>query len=241
MADATSLSLICPQCGGQSSVEPSETKVKCRYCGNESLLIPPAHALQTQTESLNAPNERPQWSKPSSVKFRYEGGRIVLSYRWFSAKYFFLLFFCIFWDGFLFTWYGTALHGTHGGLGLAFLLFPMIHVAVGIGLSYTTIAGFFNTSELSLDRQAFHIKHFPLPWPGTRNIQATQLDQFFVAKTVSDKGQASYALNVLLKDGSRVKLLGGLESPEVGEYIEQQLEKWGHITDRRVAGEAFSE
>ena len=39
-------------------------------------------------------------------------------------------------------------------------------------------------------------------------------------------------------DGKKVKLLAGLERWEQGRYVEQQIEKWLGLTDRKVSGEA---
>jgi hypothetical protein len=63
------------------------------------------------------------------------------------------------------------------------------------------------------------------------------LQQFFVQKHEGKKGSVSYTLSLVLSSGERVKILGNLASPEIGQYLEQQLEKWGKIQDRPVEGE----
>jgi hypothetical protein len=44
-------------------------------------------------------------------------------------------------------------------------------------------------------------------------------------------------LSVILKDGRKKDLLSNLDSPEIGTYIEHQIENWLNIPDRPVHGE----
>jgi hypothetical protein len=47
----------------------------------------------------------------------------------------------------------------------------------------------------------------------------------------------TYQLSVVLKDGRKKDLLSNLDSPEIGFYIEHQIESWLNIQDRPVRGE----
>jgi hypothetical protein len=44
-------------------------------------------------------------------------------------------------------------------------------------------------------------------------------------------------LSVILKDGRKRDLLSNLDSPEIGFYMEHQIENWLDITDQPVRGE----
>lgn len=63
----------------------------------------------------------------------------TMSFRWFQWTFVFLVFFCIAWDGFLLFWYGAALGigflGDDAEPVLIMMLFPLLHVAVGTGLT----------------------------------------------------------------------------------------------------------
>lgn len=70
-------------------------------------------------------------------------------YCWFSLIVFFLIFFCLFWDGFLVLWYGIGF--VVGDVFFMFFLFLFIYVVVGIGLMYYMICLFVNCSYINVD------------------------------------------------------------------------------------------
>lgn len=180
--------------------------------------------------------ERPE--VPLPPKFRVErlpsGTRI--SWRWFTPAALFLAFFCVFWDGFLVVWYGMALAG---GAPVAMILFPLIHVAVGVGLTYLTLGMFLNSTTVSVEKGAVVIRHAPLPWPGNRTLGRADVGQLFCAEKVT-RGKngvtVTYEVNVVLKTGKRLAILKGLEQDQA-LYVEQALERQLGIEDRPVAGE----
>jgi len=110
---------------------------------------------------------------PEHLVMMREAGGLTLVYAWFRPMYVFLLFFCIFWDGFLVFWYRTAL--AHPSPGSIALWFPLIHVGVGVGITYSTIAGFLNRTRVSVDAGEVTIRHGPVPWIGNRKIPAAAL------------------------------------------------------------------
>ena len=113
-------------------------------------------------------------------------------------------------------------------------------VAVGLGLTYYTIAGFINTTTITVDRGSLRLRHFPLPWLYSGTIATHEIDQIFCKETVqTNKGTAwyRYAVSVLLKNGRERKLIANLDAPEVALYLEAEIEKYLGITDRAVAGE----
>src|SRR5262249_40895239 len=114
------------------------------------------------------------------------------------------------------------------------------HVAVGVGLTYTTLAGFFNQSILEVTRGEISVQHGPLPWFGNRVLSTMDIDQLYCEENASNSQNGSsrnYNLSALLKNGSKLELLKNLDSPEIGLYIEQQIETWLGIKDKPVAGE----
>ena len=118
------------------------------------------------------------------------------------------------------------------------IVFPIAHVAVGVGLTYYTLAGFLNRSQLVIDRETFSVSHGPLPWLGYLSVPVTQVKQLYCkGKPGKGNNASTFQLSVILKDGRKKDLLSDLDSPEIGFYIEHQIEKWLKITDRPVRGE----
>ena len=212
----------------------------CQYCGNQ-------HALKLSQGEAESPPENPSqayWRskglapKPKSVRVEKNAGGIKLYWRWFSPKYLGLAFFCIIWDGFLCFWYGMALNIS--GPGLIMLVFPLIHVAVGVGLTYYTLAGFLNTSSVIIDQKQLKVQHDPLPWGGEVKIPIKNIHQFY-CKQERHSGKNSvtysYILSVILKDRSAVDLLKSVDTPEIATFMEHQLETFLRIEDQAVRGE----
>jgi hypothetical protein len=128
------ITLVCPSCGGKVRVTPNTRSYICDYCGNEHLLT------LSDKEAVEKPLERPEIPQPESITYEQDGRVLKIRRRWFSLKYVPLAFFCVAWDAFLVFWYAMAL-GEKGAPWIM-VVFPIAHVAVGLGLTYSTLAGF---------------------------------------------------------------------------------------------------
>ncbi len=174
---------------------------------------------------------------PESIT-KYERGSDVTFIRSnFSSKAFFLLVFCIVWDGFLFFWYfGVPAES----MPLVGKLFPSGHIAVGIGLTYYTISLFINKTVIMVRNGMVQIRDYPLPLGNTKTINGDDFKQFYVKKKVSsgdDSSSVSYIVMGITKGGKTVKILKGLNEQEEGLYLEQELEKILNIKPEPVKGE----
>ncbi|MDC0708280.1 hypothetical protein POL68_07335 [Stigmatella sp. ncwal1] len=177
---------------------------------------------------------------PLPPKFRFDddGTRTRISWRWFSFVHIILIFFCIAWDSFLFTWYGIAFSTEN--TPLIAIIFPIAHVAVGVGLSYYTLAGLVNRTTIEVSRDRLIIRHGPLPWHGNLNVLGRRLTQLYGReKVTSNDGRATftYELMGMERSGQTVKLLTGLTEKDHVLYLEQILERRLGIEDAPVDGE----
>jgi len=159
---------ICPKC---SQAVPSEDiniqamTALCRRC-NEIFPVPVA-AVEAPILGIPAPFQVVEDTSRS----------LHVSWRWWRWQYLFLVFFCIAWDGFLFFWYSMALfsHATAGGLEWLSILFPICHVAVGVGMTYFVIATLFNWTRIRAEGDDLEILHGPVPWRGDRRLPLSTL------------------------------------------------------------------
>lgn len=120
------------------------------------------------------------------------------------------------------------------------VLFPLIHVAAGIGITYFTVATIFNTTTILADYQTLSVSHKPIPWPGQKTFQRGDIDQLYsVEKMHRNKNGVNYTyeVRVLQKDRTQRALLTGLQNTEQALYVEQELERYFRIRDRPVPGE----
>lgn len=100
-----------------------------------------------------------------------EPPKLVIRFRWFRWIAVFLVFFCIAWDGFLVTWYTV---GLTSGAPLIALVFPILHVAVGVGMTYYTLALLVNRTRIAIEGGRLRVRHGPLPWRGV-DVDASEV------------------------------------------------------------------
>jgi hypothetical protein len=227
------MKITCPECRvpvAAEDVNLATGLAKCRTCNNVFRFADDPE-LAPQTTRARAPVE-----KPRSIVTYASDGELTLDYRWFSPKYIFMVFFCLFWNGFLVFWY-TAAFQTRNPI---MMLFPLLHVGVGLFITYITIAGFVNTTTVQIDRGRIQVRHHPLPFGRRLELATGDVKQLFCQERISRSRNGvayMYDLVALLRDGTRRKVVSNLDSPELTLYLEQNAEAWLRIPDEAVTGE----
>jgi hypothetical protein len=175
---------------------------------------------------------------PSRFKVKEEDGAPTrITWRWFSLVHIFFVFFCIVWDGFLVIWYGIAFVTD---APLIAIVFPLFHVAMGVGLTYYTLTRLVNRTTIEVSRNQLTIRHGPLPWPGNLDVPGSHFTQLYGEEiTTKNKGTTTYTYNLIAldRDGRKVKLISGLPEKDQVLYLEQTLERRLGIEDTVVEGE----
>lgn len=232
------IQFVCPQC--ESQVDPQEVNVrlgvaKCTSCQTVFEL---GEQLARTSETARTPEPRPEVPLPPGIRVEQWGHELSMSRRWFTWPILFLVFFCIAWDSFLLFWYTIALT-TDAPWIMA--VFPIVHVAVGIGLTYFTVASLFNTTRIRIAGGELTVRHGPVPWSGQVSLPTAEIEQVFCTEKMhrGKHGNRSwtYRVNAMLTDGRKVELVSGLQESDQALYIEQTLEDHLRIPDRRVGGE----
>ncbi len=225
--------LECPQCGRSIPSEDINVQAaiaKCSACGA-------VFGFADKVPGARAESRKPVVDLPRRFSVAQDGADLVITRRWFSPSFVFLLFFCVFWDGFLAFWYFMAFTD---GSPLPMKLFPVVHVAVGVGLSYFTVAGFVNRTLVRVGPGEIQVRHVPLPWPGNKVLSAESVEQLFSEEKIS-RGRngvnRSYQVSAVLRNGAKTRLVRGLQSPDQALFIEQQVERHLGIEDRPIPGE----
>lgn len=247
------MKIDCPECGARvlaDDLELTSKMAKCRACNAVFSFAEAARStLSTQAELARPRTRAPQ---PEGITVREESERarepgyrdapgaspsITLVRRWFTPHFVFLLFFCIAWDSFLVFWYANAAKGA-GPFSLLMVIFPIAHVAVGVGLSYYTLAGFLNRTTFRLDQKAFSISHAPLPWKGNRRIPREEITQLYCEEVVTQAKNgpsSSYWLSAVLT-GERKLRLASMPLDQA-RFLEERLEEKLALPDVAVPGE----
>jgi hypothetical protein len=229
------MQIHCKSCGREidaNDINLDRAIAKCRECNavfSFSDRIP---------GSVRPVSRRDPVPMPRAINIERMGGGRTIVRRWYSPVLFFLVVFIIIWDGFLVFWYVTALSSDDAPLMMK--IFPLGHVAVGLGLTYYTLAGFLNRTRIHADRGEVSIRHGPLPWFGNRTIRAVDLEQLYCTRHVSrsrNSRTVTFRVNAATRGGRKIKLLSGIAEEDQALFIEQELEQHLNIEDREVRGE----
>ena len=191
-----------------------------------------------------APRERPLLPAPRGVHVREGAQGLEISWRWFSPMHLFMAFFCVFWDGFLVVWYAAATQVPFP-MNLVVGCFPVIHVTVGLWLTYTTLCGFLNRTSVEVDAGQLRVRHGPLPWKTPPALDLEDVRQLYVTERVSTSkngSSRSYDVHALLHEArpagnTDVLLVKGLTEPATALLIEQRIEEHLGLVHQPVAGE----
>lgn len=205
----------------------------CRRCN--AVFDLKARAASEEKPAVSA---RVKVPLPPRFKVEEEPGVLRLSWRWFTMQTLLLLLFCIAWDSFLTFWYGIAL--TAKNTPWIMVVFPIGHLAVGVGLTYSTIASLFNRSIVEVGLDTLRVRHGPIPWRGNVSLSAEDVVQVFCEESSSRTRSGvsvRYSVNAVLHGNRTVRLLSGLEDRQQALYIEQAIERRLRIPDAVVPGE----
>jgi hypothetical protein len=224
----------CPKC--HARVAPEDVNVqaliaKCGRCGEVFRI----DEELGRNGSVTPPELRRP--KPDRLKVEDDGVNRRICYRWFRPAFLFLVVFCVFWDGFLFVWYSIAF--TDANAPLMMKVFPILHVLVGVFLTYYVLCTLVNRTVIEVGEDAVSVRHGPLPAGSSQRVDTAEIVQIYCEEgVVQGRNGASFYYNVhaLLKEDRSIKLLRNLQDKDLALFIEQQLEEWLKITPRHVKG-----
>ena len=173
---------------------------------------------------------------PNQLALVHHGASMEIVRTWFRGQIVLMTAFALFWDGFLFHWYAKV--GASGNPIVLF--FPLLHVAVGIGLTYYVVAGWVNRTHILVNRGQIAVRHGPIPWIGNTDLAVSALKQLYATEKRSLFGRGNpetYVVNAITQHGRTIPLVSGLATREQALYIEQEIEKYLGIEDIPVKGE----
>jgi predicted Zn finger-like uncharacterized protein len=227
----------CPKCGTlirSDDINLANMAAKCRRCDSLLDLKP---LLSTAGEGADhAPAQRPIIPTPRGFRIDETARGLRIVRRWFAPGFLILALFCIAWDSFLVFWYFMAF----ANWNWMAILFPILHLAIGVGLTYTALTGFVNRTVITVEDGQLTVRHGPLPWPGNRRLSTAEIGQLFTEQNLqrSNNGQNfTYRLCAVMNDGRKEVVLAGSEEMDDMLFLEQRLEAELGIKDRPVVGE----
>ncbi len=238
------MKLHCPDCAAQipsRDINITQLVAKCEACNSVFIFEDQLRGEQVEIAPQRDGIERPELALPSGMSLNTDDGRLVITRRWFSCMSLPLVGFALCWDAFLVLWYTMALQAP-GPISAIAVLFPLIHVAVGLGVTYYSAAMLINRTKIEADDEKITIWHGPIPWRGNRALFTQAVAQLYVSreqKTNRRTGETteSFGVHALLDDQTSVNLVNGLSSRFQALFIEQELERCLEIRPATVQGE----
>ncbi len=226
--------LRCKSCGALLKPENLVERLamaRCDHCGAVFGIegLPSPHTGEMPRQRVAVP-------MPKGIEVNQFGGSLEITRRWFGFIFIFLVFFCIFWDGFMIVWHAIALSNRAWFMSV----FGLIHTAVGVGLTYFTIAGFVNRTVIRAGQGIIEIRHGPLPWPGNKTLASHDVKQLYCKEKVhrgKNGVHCTYTIHAMMTNDRGETVVRGLTDSEQALYIEQRLEQFLGMKDKSVPGE----
>lgn len=183
--------------------------------------------------------------QPEALRVEREGDTVRLRHRWFEPMLHLpVLGFSVAWMAFLIGWYSMD-------NALLFMIFPIVHVAVGLGMLWFVARGLLNRTEIVVTPRRLTGSSGPIP-PGKRtSLHREAVIGIFVRennakymKWVPDEKKAhakatmrTYSIWVQLTGDREARLATMLRSKPMALFIEQELEELLGLTPQAVYGE----
>ena len=218
----------CEKCGaeiGAEFINIQEMVAVCSRCNNISKI----KDIAEEKESI-------EYEMPKGIEIREEFGELIIERRWYTPAALVLAFVCLFWDGISFTFFGSNIYQRPWIV----MLFFSGYLTLGVIMTYICIATFINKTKIRVSDLDIEIINYPLPWGRKKILSSSDFRQFYTKEHISHTKngvRVSYELYGISENGTRVKLLKGIESLEQVKYIEQQIEKYLKIDDEYVTEE----
>jgi hypothetical protein len=176
--------------------------------------------------------------QPDNITISSRGTETIIVRKWDAPwiQKIGLTFFCIAWNSFLFFWYSQAFSDDNAPWIMK--VFPIGHVAVGVGLTYYLLTVYLNSSEFKITHSSFSIRHYPIYWPGGQEIQVSDIDCFYVTEGgMAQNNQVKYPIFYINRENKKKKLLGNIGDPQESLFLVKEFEKALGIGHKEIAGE----
>ena len=261
----------CPRCGGPipgADINAQALIAVCRACDVVHPLATTLDPVATTVEPAPAVDlaETPPEplmrlaGAPDGLAVQVEDDVLSIRRSWWSwsPQNLFLAFWVFVWDTFLFFWYasvlgaGVAAAASGSAAGAAFsllpILFPILHVAIGVFMTYRLACLALNKTTLTVNDVQLTVRHGPLPAGDFERLPVSGIEQVYVTEVERGKGRktsqwslrpASGRYNVVVRMGPRQNrvILQGIETGEQAVFIERRIEAFLGIANAEVKGE----
>lgn len=237
--------LSCRTCGAPLNADDLDRRlaiIGCRSCGAIFDLARRKDREDGVAQLAREPApERAPVALPQGFELSTRDGHLRITRRWFNLPELVLIPFAVAWNAFLVGWYATALgNDMPGGMNIIMLVFPVVHVAVGVGVAYRAVANLVNRTTLLVTPAALAVRHLPLPWWPAPSVPVGEVEQLYCTRNVrhgKNGTSVTFELRAVTREHASLLLIGGLPDLDHALWMEQEIERHLDLRDRPVAGE----
>jgi hypothetical protein len=200
------MKVLCPKCGrpvAGEDIELSANRALCKPCG-EIFPLPPAVVALAGPSAVLAEVPLPsdlEWSERKEGAGMTRTTQYILAPPRLAALP--LLVFAGIWDSFIVFFYVGMMRSSRTP-GFA-LLFPLLHVAAGVFITWLALVKTLNRSRVTFDRTTFRLEHSPIPARGA-SFPTSEIERFEATESRSNRGSSTWTLRVLTRDGKATRL-----------------------------------
>ena len=172
---------------------------------------------------------------PENMSLREQDSSLEFEYRWYKPKYIAFLIagpFCAY-----FLIKSKYIAGDFQQLTIP----ALVLIFCALYIFYYSLARVLNTTFIHVTKEKISVRHGPLPFKRNLELKKDDVTQLYVAR---QKGVnkyyllvVTYQVNVILKNGSVITLVKGLDMLQQARFIENKIEDYLNITDVAVEGE----
>ena len=156
-------------------------------------------------------------SIPEGLDVLQQGDAVIIRRSWRTLAALPIFIFLIPWFGFLGFWYYHAFTMKHAPLVM--FLFPLIHLAAGLGLAYFAAASLINSTNITISTSSVKCETGPLPWRGNRSLPAEVIRGLVVRERSGNKGSVRYAIMYIDAANKEHSLLLPLSRRKQADFI----------------------
>jgi len=230
--------LQCPNCESEifsDDINIDKAIAKCHNCHH-------VFPFEEEVKKKSRGGRRKEIFQPEGIEMFRLRSELNIDYKWRNTQStnYFMLFFTMVWNAMILP---SAFAAVMSG-DLISLLFMSIHIGVGVWLLLGQLSKFINSTFITVDERYLTIENRPIsnPWFKNKQIPVKDIEQVFVKKknTGSVNGNPTYGYSIVAiekKWKREIPIIEGMSKADKALFIEQEIEYFLGIEDRKVRGE----
>ena len=230
--------LECPNCDSEIFSDDINIDKAIAKCHNCHTVFP----FEEKVKDKRKARRRAEIFQPEGIEMFRLRSELNIDYKWRNTQSsnYFMLFFTLVWNAMILpSAFSAVMSGQIGAL-----LAMSIHIGVGVWLLLSQMSKFINSTYITVDEHFLTIENRPIssPWFKNQQIPVGDIEQLYVRKKRlgSNNGVGIYGYAVIMVDKKRrreIPLITGMKNQDKALFIEQEIEYFLDIEDKKVRGE----